>query len=234
MTTVHIKAVTLGVTLASLAGFSTLTLRAADEAEVKYQPFTLSAGVGTLGIGAEARWRFSDHFGVRGGLNYFTWSKDAMDIEGVNYDADFQLLNAPLSLDIYLWDDSPFRISIGALINQNEVEGFSPSTGAGTFVTLGGVSVDSGAVGDISMTMEQETFSPFVSIGGDIPLNRSKSLSLGFEVGVAYTGSPEVTMSATSGATFSPLLAAEAQEVESWAEDFKFYPIIKVSLDFAF
>lgn len=234
MTIARIKAVTLGLTLASLAGFSTPTLRAADETEVKYQPLTLSAGVSTLGLGAEARWRFADHFGVRGGLNYFTFSKDAMEIEGVNYNADFQFLNAPLSLDIYPWDDSPFRISIGALINQNELEGFSPSTGAGTFVTLGGVSVDSGAVGDISMKAEQEIFSPFVSIGGDIPLNRSRSLSLGFEVGVAYTGSPEVTMSATSGSTFSPLLAAEAQEIESWAESFKFYPIVKASINFSF
>src|SRR6187549_1849923 len=105
MTNARIKAVTLGLALASLAGFSTLTLRAADEAEVKYQPFTLSAGVSTLGLGAEARWRFADHFGVRGGLNYFTYSKDAVEIEGVSYNADVQLLNAPLSLDIYPWDN---------------------------------------------------------------------------------------------------------------------------------
>jgi hypothetical protein len=234
MTIARIKAVTLGLTLASLAGFSTPTLRAADETEVKYQPFTLSAGVGTLGLGAEAHWRFADHFGVRGGLNYATFSKDSMEIEGVNYNADFQLLNAPLSLDIYPWDDSSFRISIGALINQNELEGFSPSLGAGNFIELGGVLVDSGAVGDINMTVEQETISPFLSIGGDISLNRSKSLSLGFELGVAYTGSPEVTMSATSGSTFSPLLAAEAQELEDKAADLKLYPIIKVSLNFAF
>lgn len=234
MTKARITAVTLGLTLASLAGFSTPTLRAADEAEVKYQPFTLSAGVSTLGFGAEARWRFADHFGVRGGLNYFTFSDDAREIDGVSYNADLQLLNAPLSLDIYLWNNRSFRISVGALINQNELEGFSPSTGPGTFVELGGVLVDSGALGDISMKGEQEVFSPFVSIGGDFYLNRSKSLSLGFELGVAYTGSPEVTMSATSGSTFSPLLAAEAQELENKAEALKFYPILKVSFNFAF
>lgn len=234
MTTQQIKSFTLGVAVAGCAWNSTSTLRAADEPEVNYQPITLSAGVGTLGIGADARWRFSDHFGVRGGVNYFTYSDDAREIEGLTYNADFQLLNAPLSLDIYPWQNRSFRISIGALVNQNELEGFSPSLGAGNFIELGGVLVDSGAVGDISVKVEQETLSPFVSIGGDLHLNRSKSLSLGFELGVAYTGSPEVSMTATSGSTFSPLLAAEAQELEDKAEDFKFYPIVKVSINFAF
>ena len=234
MTRQHINRFALGCALAGLAWNSTLSLRAQDEAEVKYQPFTLSADAGTLGLGVEARWRFADHLGIRGGLNYFEYSEDGRDIEGVKYDADLKLFNAPLSLDIYPWDNRSFRISVGALINQNELTGFSPSQGAGNFIELGGVLVDSGAVGDISMKVEQETFSPFVSIGGDFHLNRSKSLSLGFELGVAYTGSPEVSMTATSGATFSPLLAAEAQEIEDKAEDFKFYPIVKVSFNIAF
>lgn len=233
MTMQNIKSLTFSLALVSLTGGAS-SLCTAEEAEVQYQPLTLSVDAGTLGLGIEGRWRFADHFGVRGGVNYFGFSDDGKNIEGINYDTDFTLFNAPLSFDIYPWAHRSFRISIGALINQNEVEGFSPSTGVGTFVTLGGVSVDSGAVGDISMKAEQETFSPFLSIGGDIPLNRSKSLSLGFEVGVAYTGSPEVSMSATSGATFSPLLAAEAQEVEDWADDLKFYPIVKVSLNFSF
>src|SRR6478609_8638902 len=110
MTIARIKAVTLGLTLASLAGFSTPTLRAADAAEVKYQPLTLSVGVGTLGLGGEARWRFADHFGIRGGFNYFSYSEDGRDIEGVKYNADLQLFNAPLSLDIYPWDNRSFRI----------------------------------------------------------------------------------------------------------------------------
>lgn len=233
MTMQKIKSLTFSLALVGLTGGAS-SLSAAEEAEVAYKPFTLGVDAGTLGLGVEGRWRFADHFGVRGGINYFGYSDDGREIEGVNYDADFTLFNAPLSFDIYPWQDSSFRISIGALINQNELEGFSPSTGAGTFVTLGGTSVDSGAVGDISMKVEQEVFSPFLSIGGDLPLNHSKSLSLGFEVGVAYTGSPEATMTATSGATFSTLLAAEAQELEDKADDFKFYPIVKVSLNFSF
>jgi len=238
MTRQQIKSATLWLALAGLAWNSTPTLRATDEAneaEVKYQPFTLSADASTLGFGAEARWRFADHFGVRGGLNYFGYSEDGREIEGVKYDADLKLFNAPLSLDIYPWDNRSFRICVGALINQNELKGFSPSTGPGTFIELGGQQVDSGAVGDISMKVTQETFSPFVSIGGDFYFNRSKSLSLGFELGVAYTGNPEVTMTRSNGPDpIDSLLAAEAQQIENRAEDFKLYPIIKVSFNFAF
>lgn len=234
MTMQKIKSLTFSLALVGLTGGAS-SLCAADEAEVAYKPFTLGVDAGTLGLGVSAKWRYWHYFGAHVGVNYLNYEDDGYDIEGINYDAKLRLFSGEIGFfDIYPWKNQSLRISLGVLINQNELKGFSPSTGAGTFVTLGGTSVDSGAVGDISMKAEQETFSPFLSLGGDIPLNRSKSLSLGFEVGVAYTGSPEVSMSATSGATFSTLLAAEAKEVEDWADDFKFYPIVKVSLNFSF
>ena len=234
MTTQKIKSFTLGLVLASLAFNSVSSLRAAED-EVKYQPFTLSADAGTLGFGAAARWRFSDHFGIRGGVNYFGYSQDGEDIEGASYNADFRLFSAPLSLDVYPWENRSFRVSIGALINQNQLKAISPSTGAGTFVEIGGVLLDSGAVGDISLKVEQQTFSPFISVGGDFNLNRSKSLSLGIEIGVAYTGSPDVTLTRSNGPdAIDNQMAIERQQIEDKMEDFKFYPIVKVSLNFAF
>lgn len=234
MTTRKINSFALGLVFAGLACSSTLSLRAAED-EVKYQPFTLSPNVSTLGFGVDARWRFADHFGVRGGVDYLGYSKDGEDIEGARYNADLRLFSAPLSLDVYPWENRSIRVSIGALINKNQLKGFSPSTGAGTFVEIGGVLIDSGAVGDISLKVEQQTFSPFVSVGGDFSLNRSKSLSLGLEVGVAYTGSPDVTLTRSNGPdAIDTQMAIERQQIEDKMKDYKFYPIVKVSLNFAF
>lgn len=209
--------------------------QAADE-EVNYQPFSLRAEAGTLGLGVSAGWRFADHLGVRAGVNYFGYSEDGNDIEGVSYNSELRLLSAPIGLDIYPWHNRSFRFSVGALINKNRLEGNSPSTGPGTFVELNGNLIDSGAVGNISMESEQDIFSPFLSIGGDFYLNQAKTWSLGYELGVAYTGSPDVSLTRDGGAdvNIDAQLEAERQQLEDKAKDFKFYPIVKVSVSFSF
>ena len=59
----------LAVVVVGLALGSAQNVRAAEE--VDYQPFSLTAEAGTLGLGGSLSWRFSDHLGVRGGFNYF-------------------------------------------------------------------------------------------------------------------------------------------------------------------
>ena len=97
--------------------------RAADGDEVPgHRPFAISAEAGTTGAGASGAWRFSNHFGARAGLHYFEDSL-SKEIEGVNYDARLRLLSEPLTFDLYPWKKSSFRISLGALLNQNRLSG---------------------------------------------------------------------------------------------------------------
>ena len=236
MTTAHIKAVTLGVTLASLAGFSTPALHAADEAEVKYQPITLSADVGTLGYGLSASWRFADHFGVRGGFNYLSHSEDTKTIEGISYSsADLTLLSEPVALDFYPWATKSWRISIGVLINQNELEGVVPqSSTAGIFQPIGSGSYQTSDT-SLSLTVEQSPVSPYLSIGGSFYLDKAKRWAINGEIGVAYTGSPEATLISSTPGVINPVfIAEEEQQIEDWAEKYQFYPIVKVGMSFSF
>jgi hypothetical protein len=226
-----LSAVVIGLGLASVQ-----PAHAAEETP-NYRPFSVSAEASTLGLGASASWRFHDHLAVRGGINYFGYSKDGEDIEGVRYNTDLTLLSAPLAVDFYPWVQKTFRVSVGVLVNQNEIEGVVPQdpVAGQTFVTLGSTAYDSSAIGSVNMTMEQSPISPFLSIGASVYLDDAKHWALNGELGVAYTGNPDVSLSNSGPGAVNPAdLAAEAQQIEDWADKYQFLPIVKVSVSFSF
>jgi hypothetical protein len=223
---------------AVLAGLILVPTARADEAAetVNYRPVTFSVDASTLGLGVSAGWRFQDHLGLHAGVNYFGLSKDGNEIEGVSYNTDLRLFSAPVALDIYPWASNPFRISVGVLWNGNQLEGVVPQdpVAGRTFIEIGGASYDSAAIGNLNMKVEQEAVTPFVSIGTSFYFDKAKHWSLSGELGVAYTGSPEVALNNTGGPINPADLAAEQQQIEDKMDDYKFYPILKISLNFSF
>lgn len=229
----------LGVVLTGVAtNLSTQTAIAADESGAPdYRPFTLGVEAASTGPGFSASWRFTDHFGARAGVNgFFGASIDvgSQDIEGIDYDTSLKLMSEPLALDIYPWKKSTFRITVGILLNQNEIEGVVPQDPVfgQTFITIGNNSYDSASIGNLNMTLEQPAVAPFISVGMIFYLDKSKHWSLGGELGVAYTGDPDVTLTTSTGNVPQGDLDLEAQQIEDGA--WKFYPIVKVSLNYSF
>ena len=233
----------LGVVLTCvLTNLSTQTATAAEEsAAPDYRPFTLGAEAGTTGVGGAFNWRFTDHFGARAGFHYFSISDNNKDIEGISYNTDLTLMSEPLALDIYPWKTKSFRITVGVLLNQNELEGSTDAVPGQTFVPIGdsGTTYDIGALGNLNLNVEQMPVSPYIAIGMNFYLDKARHWSIGGEIGVAYTGSPDVALSTGSGAEstnpgLQQDLNSEAQEIENWAEKLEFYPIIKVSVNYSF
>lgn len=201
-------------------------MRAAEE--VDYQPFSLSAEAGTLGLGGTLSWRFSDHLGIRAGGNYFSYDHSD-DVEGITYKSNLKLQSFPIGLDLYTSKSSSFHVTVGALINQNKLTGKVPP---GTTVDING----NPYVTDLALEVKWQDLSPYVSVGGNIYFDSGKHVALGLEFGVAYTGSPDITLTRT-GAPNPALdadLEAERLQVEQKAKDFKFYPIIKVGVTVSF
>ena len=221
------------------ANLSTQTATAADESGAPdYRPFSLGLDASTTGPGVVGDWRFADHFGARAGLNgFFGASIDVgnREIEGINYDTKLKLLSEPLAVDFYPWKASSFRITVGILLNQNQVEGEVPQDPVfgRTFITINGTSYDSASIGNLNMKLEQNPVAPYVSIGMNFHLDKQKHWSLGGELGVAYTGDPDVTMSTSiPGSVPQQDLNGEAKQIEDAA--WKFYPIVRVSLNYSF
>jgi len=226
----------LGVVLTGVGmNLSAQTAATAEESEAPaYRPFTLGLEGSTTGPGVAADWRFSDHFGARVGFNYFSFSKDGKDIEGISYNTDNRLMSEPLALDIYPWKKSTFRVTVGVLLNQSELEGEVPQdpVAGQTFVTIGNNSYDSANIGTVNMKAESDVVAPYISVGMNFYLDKARHWSIGGEVGVAYTGTPDVTMSTSSGLVPQPDLDLESQQVEDDA--WSIYPIVKLSVNYSF
>lgn len=244
-----------GVVLACVITNLSMQTAAADETNAPdYRPFTLGleAGVAfgsSIGLdggvipdlGVSASWRFADHFGARVGLSGFLLSQSSSDIENNTYNTDTRLLSAPLALDVYPWKKSSFRVTAGILFNQNKLTGTgvpdSSVNPQGEYNLNGTFYQAANGVGDLNLSVEQNLVSPYVSIGMNFYLDHDKRWSIGGEVGVAFTGSPDVSLSTSSGAEAGsvPLqtdLNAEAKAIEDGV--WEFYPIVKLSINYSF
>ena len=227
-----------GALLGIAANVSTPTARAADaEGAPDYRPFTLGLEASTTGVGGSGNWRFADHWGTRAGFNYFSYSQDAKDIEGISYNTDTRLMSEPLAVDIYPWAKSSFRITVGILFNQNQLEGVVPQDPVfgQTFVDINGTLYDSASIGNLNMKIEQWPVAPYLSIGGSIYFDKAKHWSLSGELGVAYTGNPTATLTTSIPNSVAPQdLNGEEKQLEDWAKKYQFYPILRLSMNYSF
>lgn len=235
-----------------LCGIILSSAQSTIAAESTGSGLTISAEAGTTGLGGSANWRFSDHLGVRAGAHFFehkfdeftyTAEPDGITPADQKFDVTLRLLSAPIGVDIYPWANSTFRIGVGVLVNQNEFTATAKSsaTPGANFVFNGNDYLQS-QVGDVNLKVEQQVISPYLSIGGSVFLGNEKKWALHGELGVAYTGSPKVSLEAPNRnpildgpfSTFGDDLNAEEQKIEKDAEDYQFYPIVKIGVSFSF
>lgn len=203
--------------------------------EKPYRPITISLEAGTTGPGGTINWRFTDHFGVRAGMHYFSYEADDIEVEGIEYAGKLRLMSEPIGLDLYPWRGSSFRLTVGVLLNQNRLKGSATAAQPGTTIGIGENEYDVYDIGGLYLTVEQQQFSPFVAIGGNVYLGNKKRWSLMGELGVAYTGSPDIELRAGEPDKVNEAdLKDERQQLEDATKDFKFYPILKLGVCFSF
>lgn len=193
-----------------------------------YRPLTLSLEAGTTGAGGSLSWRFADHFGVRSGFDYLQYSDSGFVIRDLSYDAKIRLMSEPLTFDIYPWKKHSFHVSVGVQFNQNRLTGTAEDTG-----TI----IPPERLGTLSLKIEQQPVNPYLSIGGNFfYFDRAHHWALGGELGVTYTGDPEVSLT-RSGPPSDILDAAlryEKGKVEDYAEKFRWWPVVKLTVSYSF
>jgi len=175
---------------------------------------------GTTGAGGAANWRFSNHFGVGGGFDYFRYSYSGT-IEDINFDARLRLMSEPATLDLYPWKRSSFHISVGALFNQNHLTGTANGT-----ITINGTTYNNTTA---TLDIKQQVVDPYVGIGGNLYFDRGHHVSLGGELGVAYTGDPRVSFNMPAATPQDQQY--EQNKIHSYARDVQFW---QVSLNYSF
>ncbi len=207
----------------------------------------LGVAAGTLGIGAEIGVGVAEQLRLRGGVNYLQFSFDST-ISNIDYEMEPEFKNGSLLLDWYPFSGS-FRVTGGLFINGNEI-------------ALSGQPRQDTLLGDyaipdeyahlsyladsvkINGTVDFNTIAPFFGIGWNSNIEKEKGWGIAFDMGILFQGKPQVSsLTASADAPLGnyanhPLvleaLEQERQAIEDDLEDFQYYPVATLKLNYTF
>lgn len=202
----------------------------ADDA-LAYEKFWLTPNFGTLGAGVEGGWRWNESWGMRVGINGFDTTYVYHD-KNSDLHSHIQLLNAGVTADYYLWDGN-FRLSAGGRISANQIKGKVRNLEKKTKSNGSNISV---IIADplASYTVEQNMFQPYIGTGYSYEID--KKVSLNFDIGALYAGTPELTVHSRAGkfGFTDRQIRREIDRARDRIAPFQVYPVVQVGLNFKF
>jgi hypothetical protein len=203
-----------------------------------------------LGIGFEAATPITYHTNVRAGFNMFSYSRGFTN-DGVNYAASLSFRSFETHFDWFPFAGG-FHLSPGLMVyNGNQIKANATVLPGNTF-TLGGTGYTSEAGDPITGTgkIGFNTVAPMVSLGwGNLVPRKNSHISVPFEVGMVFQGSPKATLNLTGTAcdttgancqnvvgdtTFQNNVIAQQTKLNNDMSFFKVYPIISLGFGYKF
>lgn len=193
----------------------------------------VTAKAGTTGLGGDVTVPLiSNWLNLRGGYNFLTW-RPSITQSGIDYKADLDFETIPILLDLHPFHGN-FRITGGVFINNHEMD-LSSTVDAST-VGNGG----SAGVARLNANASwSKDFAPYLGIGfgnaaDDNTLDLPVAVGFSLDIGAFYQGSPNVTLTDSSGAVNAADLEAERRQLEDDLSGFKFYPVVTVGIHIRF
>ena len=202
------------------------------------QPVNVSIGASTLGLGVQVSTALiPGTLDLAVGINHLSESRTGTYTSSNNsipYHATLRLQTIPVLLNYYPFA-GVFRITGGAMVNENRVSAYSfdPS---GNYV-INGQSYPGAEVGTFTGTMTYRRIAPYLGIGWGSKAARHLGFSMGFDVGVLFTGSPDVQLSASNAGTVPGLsknIAAAQANANSRASSYRLWPVIGLRVGYDF
>ena len=96
-------------------------------------------------------------------------------------------------------------------------------------------------LGVLNLKVQQQVVNPYLSIAGNfLYFDHAHHWALGGELGVAYTGTPILSLTSSgilSGGghdAISAALGQEKQKAQNWADQFTWYPVVKLMVTYSF
>jgi hypothetical protein len=150
-------------------------------------------------------------------------------INDVDYSFNVDLLTFPVLLDWYLFSDA-FHLSAGIIVNETDVDFDARSS---IPIKVGDDTYTPAQAGTLYGDVSFDRVAPYLGIGWGNPFREGK-WGLLCDLGVVYLGSPDVSLSANgtlaSNPTFQADLAKEEHDIEDKADNYRFYPVLSLSL----
>ncbi|MBT5923866.1 MAG: hypothetical protein HOH29_09055 [Cellvibrionales bacterium] len=198
-----------------------------------YAGTALGVGGSTLGYQVALSQSLSENVNLK--LAYHTTSQNFDgETDGVNYDYDFDFESTGILIDWHVFGGG-FRLTTGALINDNEI--YAQSDISGLTLEVGDTVFTSAEVGRLEGNISFDSYAPYLGLGWGRSI--ADGFSFAFDLGVVFQGEPTVNLQ-TVGGTLSnnPLLLDEVEreelELQEDANDFDIYPVVSLGLFYNF
>lgn len=190
---------------------------------------SIGVRAGTLGLGVEFSYPLSQRLGLRINADSYKYSR-TFNQSDIEYDGKATLKTGSLLVDWYPFANN-FRISAGPMYNGNKVD----LTSQPGNVIVNGTTYQATIDGQVNF----KKYVPYAGIGYGRPIGTG--LSLTFDLGVIFQGTPTATLtgtctSPTPGActTFQSDLAAQQQTANDDLKNFRYYPVLSLGLAYTF
>lgn len=188
---------------------------------------------GTLGLGASVWYSINDAVSVNGGYNWFDYTYD-LETSDVDFRGKLKLSNIPLMLNWHPMKGA-FRLVGGVVFAANKIDVTARPETNSTY-DINGTTYTAAQVGTLTGTGElAKGVAPYAGLGW---LTRRDKKGFGFfaDVGVMFSGSPKVALSASgpirNDARFQANLAREQENVNDEVKLAKVYPVIRFGLTY--
>jgi len=189
---------------------------------------SIGVRAGSLGLGVEAAYPISGSLGVRLAADGYRYSRKFTQ-DNIDYDGDAKLRTASLLIDWFPLANN-FRISAGGVYNGNKLLLSTPNTA----LTINGNPYTAQLNGEVDF----KKFAPYAGIGYGRPVN--SGLSLTFDLGVMFQGTPTATLNGTCTpapactAQFQTDLKAQEASLNDKIKNFRYYPVATLGLAYTF
>ncbi|BAP88459.1 uncharacterized protein E1O_13280 [Burkholderiales bacterium GJ-E10] len=199
--------------------------------------FGVALTAGLSGVGVDLALPINPSFGLRATVSGLSLSHNGTYGTSDVWNGNLKLAQYGLLGDYYPFAGS-FRLTAGVIYDANQLD--VNGTASGTY-TFGGQTYNAGEIGTATGTVTWNRFAPYLGIGAG-NLAGSPGFHTGFDLGVLYAGRPSVTLTATCSAgavacnqsTLNQNVAAEQASLQSEANKFRFWPVARVEIGYAF
>lgn len=195
--------------------------------------FAVSGKASTLGLGGEFTAAIAPDINARVGINGLDVNLNDKEIENIDFDVGIDLFSYSALVDWYVFDGS-FRLSGGIISMDNDIDLDARPT---ENIEIGDLYFTPEQVGMLHGSVENDEVAPYLGIGWGNPFTANRRWGFTCDFGVAFIGSPDVTLTAVGGTNPPQLeteLAKERDDIKDFFDNFKLYPIIALNLFYRF
>lgn len=198
-------------------------------------------GAGTLGIGADVGYQFSNWLKFRINANYLPLDA-SIDIDDIDYSVELKNITAGFLIDLHPFMGN-FRISAGAYYRDQSVD--FEAKPKDSMVEFGGYNFYSSDIGTLRAEAEWDKFAPYVGIGWGIGSGTDMDFSIDFNLGAMYMKGFSISYWATGPAAqwvagdagyqdYINAVDREAKNIKDDVDKWKWYPVVSLFLSFRF